>query len=142
MAAMPALSRWFLKSALAYFVGALLLGVAVAMPAVFAVPPAVLALGPVYFHFFMVGWVSQLIFGVVYWMFPRYSKDKPRGSEPLGWATYGLVNSGLVLRTVGEPLHALQPAAGWGWLLALSAVLQWLAGMAFALNTWGRVKEK
>jgi hypothetical protein len=139
---MPALSRWFLKSALAYFVGALLLGVAVAMPAVFAIPPAVLALGPVYVHLFMVGWVAQLIFGVVYWMFPRYSKDKPRGSEPLGWATYGLLNSGLILRTVGEPLHALQPAAGWGWLLALSAVLQWLEGMAFALNTWGRVKEK
>jgi hypothetical protein len=142
MATMPALSRWFLKSALAYFVGALLLGVAVAMPAVFAIPPAVLALGPVYVHLFMVGWVAQLIFGVVYWMFPRYSKDKPRGSEPLGWATYGLLNSGLILRTVGEPLHALQPAAGWGWLLALSAVLQWLEGMAFALNTWGRVKEK
>ncbi len=139
---MPALTRWFVKSALAYFVGALLLGVALAMPAVFAIPPAVVALGPVYFHFFMVGWVAQLIFGVGYWMFPRYSKEKPRGSEPLGWATYGLLNIGLVLRTFGEPLHALQPAAGWGWVLALSAVLQWLAGVAFVLNTWARVKEK
>jgi len=26
--------------------------------------------------------------------------------------------------------------------LVLSAVLQWLAGMFFVLNTWGRVKEK
>jgi hypothetical protein len=139
---MPALTRWFVKSALAYFIGALMLGVAVAMPAVFAVPPIVVALSPVYVHFFMVGWVAQLIFGVVYWMFPRYSKEKPRGRELLGWATYGLLNSGLVLRTFAEPLHALQPAAGWGGLLAVSAVLQWLAGMAFVLNTWARIKEK
>ena len=139
---MPALTRWFVKSALAYLIGALLLGVAVALPAVLPVPPAVRALAPVYFHFFMVGWVGQLIFGVVYWMFPRYAKEKPRGSEPLGWATYGLLNLGLLLRAVAEPLHALQPAPGWGWLLALSAVLQWLAGMAFVLNTWGRIREK
>lgn len=139
---MPALTRWFIKSGLVYFVGALLLGVALAMPAVFAVPSAVIVLGPVYFHFLMVGWMAQLIFGVVYWMFPRYSKEKPRGSESLGWATYGLLNVGLVLRTFGEPLHVLQPAASWGWVLALSAVLQWLAGVAFVLNTWARVKEK
>jgi hypothetical protein len=77
--AMPALTRWFVKSAFAYFVGAMLLGVAVAMPAVFPLPPVVGAFRPVYFHFFMVGWVARLIFGIVYWMFPRYSKDKPRG---------------------------------------------------------------
>jgi hypothetical protein len=139
---MPALTRWFVKSGLAYFVGALLLGVAVALPAVLPVPPAVAALGPVYVHFFMVGWVAQLIFGVVYWMFPRHSKETPRGSETLGWATFGLLNMGLLVRAVAEPLHALQPAQGWGWLLALSAVMQWLAGLAFVLNTWGRVKEK
>ena len=75
-------------------------------------------------------------------MFPQYSKDKPRGSETLGWATYGFLNLGLLLRTMAEPLHALQPAGGRRWLLALSAVLQWLAGSAFALNTWGRVKER
>ena len=106
---MPVLTRWFVKSALAYFVGALLLGVAVTLPAVLPAPPAVGALGPVYFHFFMVGWVAQLIFGVVYWMFPRYSKKHPRGSETLGWATYGLLNVGLLVRAVAEPLHALQP---------------------------------
>jgi hypothetical protein len=33
---MPALTRWFIKSALAYFIAALLLGVALPMPAVFA----------------------------------------------------------------------------------------------------------
>jgi hypothetical protein len=139
---MPALTRWFIKSALAYFIVALLLGVALAMPAVFAVPPALAVLTPVYWHLFMVGWVAQLIFGVVYWMFPRYSKEQPRGSETLARVTYGFLNLGLILRAIAEPLHALEPAAHWGWLVALSAALQWLAGVAFVLNTWPRVKER
>jgi hypothetical protein len=111
MQAMPTYTRWFIKSGLAYFVAALLLGVALAAPPILPVPPAVMAWGPVYFHLFMVGWVTQLIFGVVYWMFPRYTKDKPRGSEGLAIATYVFLNAGLVLRAVAEPVHALRPGA-------------------------------
>jgi hypothetical protein len=139
---MPAVTRWFIKAGLAYFVAALLLGVVLATPAVLPVPPAVAVWGLVYVHLFMVGWVTQLIFGVVYWMFPRYSKDKPRGSERQAVAAFMLLNLGLVSRAVGEPLHALWPAVPWGWLVALSAVFQWLAGMVFVVNTWARVKER
>ena len=75
--------------------------------------------------------MTQLIFGVVIWMFPKYSTAQPRGNERLGWATYGLLNAGLLLRAIGEPLSAAQPASGAGWPLAASAVLQLLAGWAF-----------
>jgi predicted membrane channel-forming protein YqfA (hemolysin III family) len=139
---MPAVTRWFLKAGLAYFVVALLLGVLLAAPAVLPLPPVIAALGPVYFHLLMVGWVAQLIFGVVYWMFPRYSKDKPRGSEGLALATFVSLNVGLVLRAMGEPLQALWPAAAWGLVLVLSAFLQWLAAIMFVINTWARVKER
>jgi hypothetical protein len=53
-----------------------------------------------------------------------------------------LLNLGLLQRAVAEPLNALRPAPAWGWLVALSAVLQWLAGLAFAANSWPRVKER
>jgi hypothetical protein len=36
----------------------------------------------------------------------------------------------------------MSPAALWIWLLAASALLQWLAGVGFVANTWGRVKER
>jgi len=91
---MPTLSRWFVKTALVYFVAALLTGVALMLRLVLELPPEVAALQPVYFHLLMVGWVSQLIFGVVYWMFPKYTPDKPRGSERLGWWPLNLCNSG------------------------------------------------
>ena len=100
------------------------------------------ALAPVFFHLFMWGWVTQMIFGVVYWMFPKYSKDKPHGHEGLWIATFWFFNVGLVFRVIGEPLHLLRPEALWAWLTILSAILQWLAGVAFVVNTWGRLKER
>ena len=139
---MPPLARWFVRTALAYFVAALVVGVGLMLRLTVDLPPGIAALQPVYFHLLVVGWVSQLIFGVVYWMFPKHSAERPRGSERLGWATYWLLNVGLALRVVGEPLVALQPGPGPGGLLAASAILQLLAGWAFVANTWGRVKER
>jgi hypothetical protein len=139
---MPPLTRWYVRSALVYFVAALAVGVGLVLRLVIGLPPVVAALQPVYFHLLMVGWITQLIFGVVFWMFPKFSVARPRGSEALGWATYWLLNAGLLLRAVGEPLVAVQPTGGTGWLLVASAVLQLLAGMAFIANTWARVKER
>ncbi len=137
---MPPLTRWFVKVALGYLVVALLVGIAVAARSSGYLPPAIASLSPLYFHFLMVGWVTNLIFGIVYWMFPRYSKHKPHGSESLWLITFWFLNLGLVLR-VAEPIHTLRPEAIWGWLLGLSALLQWLAGLMFVVNTWGRVKQ-
>jgi hypothetical protein len=125
-----------------YFVAALSVGIVLMAQTVADMPPLVSALSPVYFHLFMLGWLSQLIFGIGYWLFPTYSKEKPRGSERLAKATYVLLNVGLVLRTIGEPINTVAPQPLWGWLLALSAVLQWLAGMAFVANSWPRIKGK
>jgi cbb3-type cytochrome oxidase subunit 1 len=139
---MPTLTRWFLKSSLLYLLLAVMLGVLLEIPNTLDLDWAERAFSPFYFHSFMVGWVAQLIFGVVFWMFPKFSKEQPRGSETLGWATFWLLNSGLLIRLVAEPAQAIQNQVWWSWLLALSAVLQWLAGMAFVLNTWRRVKER
>ena len=139
---MPPLTRWFIKLSLLYLVGALVIGVLLVARTVLTLPDAITFLGPVYFHLFLVGWVKQLIVGVAYWMFPKYSRDRPRASEALAWVTLILLNVGLLTRAVSEPLQALRPDSGWGWALAVSAVLQWLAGMAFVANTWVRVKER
>jgi len=139
---MPSLTRWFIKAGLLYFVAALLLGIAVTAPPVRDLHPAVAGWGPVSLHLLVVGWITQLIFGVAYWMFPVYSKEQPRGNERLAWATFVLLNAGLVLRTIGEPMQTLKGEAIWGWMLAASAVLQWLAGLGYAVNIWGRVKER
>jgi hypothetical protein len=135
----PLLTRCFVRAAFLYLVAALAIGVALAAPASLGMPAIVLTLAPVYFHLLMVGWVTQLIFGVSLWMFPRVSRERPRGPEWLGWAAFLGLNAGLLLRAVAEPAHALDPRAGWGGLLLLSALAQWLAGLAYAAAVWPRV---
>lgn len=139
---MPTLTRYFIKAGLLYFILALALGVALLARPFLRLPAAFVAFSPVYIHLLMVGWVTQLIIGVVYWMFPKYSKEHPRGSETLGWIVFVLLNAGLALRAIGEPMVVSQPGAGAGLLLALSALFQFVAGWAFVINTWGRVKER
>lgn len=139
---MPILTRLWIKTALVYFVLALLLGILLAGQSAGLIHLPVQSLFPSYIHFLAVGWISQLIIGVVFWMFPKYTQNKPRRSEGLGWVTYITLNLGLLLRLVGEPLHATTHAAWAGWLMAASALLLLIAGTAFVINTWGRVKEK
>lgn len=139
---MPTLTRWFIKAAMVSLIAALVVRALMAGLPFWGLPTASAALAPVFLHLFMWGWVTQLIFGVVYWMFPRYSQAQPRGNEALWLVTFWLFNVGLVCRVIGEPLHLLRPEALWAWLSALAAVLQWSAGMLFIFNTWGRVKER
>jgi len=139
---MPIQTRWFLKSSLLYLLLAVLLGVLLALAAPLRLDLPISAFTPFYFHSFMFGFVTQLIFGVVFWMFPKFSKEQPRGSESLGWTTFWLLNIGLLMRLVAEPAQTLQSQPLWSWLLAISAILQWLAGIAFVVNTWRRVKER
>lgn len=135
---MPPQTRWFLKAALVYLILALCTGIMLALPGKTLIP----GLFPVYIHTLAFGWLTQLIFGVAFWMFPKYSREKPRGHGWLGWAAFILLNTGLVLRIIFEPLHAAAPAPFIGWMLAASAALQWLAGLAFVANTWPRIREK
>lgn len=139
---MPLLTRTFIKAGLLYFLAALVLGLLMAGPGLWGIASTVYLLRPVYFHLFMVGWVTQLIMGVALWMFPKYSKERPRGSDEVGWISFWTLNSGLLLRAVAEPLFAVQNSAVWGYLLALSALLQLIGGWAFIANIWPRVKER
>lgn len=125
---MPPLTRWFVKLALVYFVAAL-------TGSVWQAAGGPLWLTPVTIHLLVVGWVTGMIFGVAYWMFPKFSTEQPRGANALAVASFVLLNLGLLLRVVGEPMAV-------GWLLVTSALLQWLGAAAFVVNTWPRVKGR
>jgi hypothetical protein len=137
----PTLTRWFIKTSFFSLAAGLTLGLLQSLQPVFDLQfPN--GLFPVYIHLLVLGWLTQLIFGVVFWMFPKYSSARPRGSDSLGWWTYALLNSGLVLRLIAEPVNSTAPTPLTGWLLVVSAAFQFLAGLTFTSNTWARVKEK
>jgi hypothetical protein len=139
---MPTLSRYFIKAGMIYFVAGLLLAAVILAQPVFGLPASLNLMRPTYLHLLTVGWITQLIVGVAYWMFPKYSKDAPRRSERIGWAVFILLNVGIILRSIGEPLMVMYPSSGMGWLLVLAGVAQLLGGWGFIFNTWSRVKER
>ena len=137
---MPTLTRWFLKTAMLYLLSGFMLGGWLLFMVEQRHQGMVGVLQPVYWHLLLVGWLMQLIFGVAYWMFPSLSKDQPHGNVALGWLTYGTLNLGLLLRVIVEPWHSLRPHAEVGWLLVPAAVLQVVAGWAFVVNIWARIR--
>ena len=136
---MPRLSRFFIKSALVYLVlGGAIAGLALSGAG--GLPPVLLALRPLAWHLLTVGWATQLIFGVAFWMFPHMPGGPPRGDERLAWLVFWTLNAGLALRALGEPMAALRPGPAPVVLLPLAATLQLAAVLTFVLLAWPRVR--
>jgi hypothetical protein len=134
---MPTLTCWCVKASLISLVLGLVAGIWQQIPAVKAA-----GIFPIYLHLLTFGWLTQLIFGIALWMFPVYSKELPRGPEWLGWGMFIALNLGLLLRVIFEPLQGLSPSTLGGWMLVVAALSQWLAGVAFVVNIWSRVRGK
>ena len=139
---MPLLTRWFVRTALLYFVAGLILGTALLVRPLVAAAPALAAAWPGYLHLLTVGWITQLIIGVAYWLFPRPDRSRAAPSDRLGWAAYALLNTGLLLRVGCEPFVTFHPTAWVRWLLPLAGLLQLAAAVAFVLLVWPRVRGR
>ena len=135
---MPTLTRWYVKSSLFYFILAVIFGIGI--KAGFTETSQFSKFTPVYYHLFMVGWVTQLIFGISFWMFPRYTREKPRGNETLAWISFVLLNIGLLLRTFTEPLLISNPSQFLRSIVLFASIFQWLAGIGYIIYIWNRIK--
>ena len=71
-------------------------------------------------------------------MFPRASKEHPRGQVVWGWIAFGGLNAGLVFRALAEPFPGPSAPA----LLEASAVFQLGAGLAFVIHIWPRLTAR
>ena len=130
---MPLLSRWFIRTGLLYLL------VALTSSLVQALTPSRTIAWPTYLHLLVVGWLTQLIFGVAYWMFPRYQSGLGLRFERLGWICYGCLNLGLLLRVAAES----GPESSWqADSFVVSALLQLIAGWVFVVTTWPRVRGR
>lgn len=137
---MPPLTRWFIKTALVYLVLSLILGVlVVAGPALQLLEPLA-GLSSLYLQLLMIGWITQLIFGVANWMFPIFTREEPRRNPNLGWLAYALINVGLIVQLGSDLLLALGIFPVPPWTGGVSALLLFLAAQAFVVNIWYRIK--
>jgi len=139
---MPTITRTFIKTALAYALVGMLLSTLALIHTAVPLHPVLGVIRPTALHAIMVGWLTQLIFGVALWMFPVWSKAQPRGPELPTWLCYGLLNAGLAVRLLAEPLHSYRPSAVRGALLVIAAVLHVAAVLLFVGLAWRRVRAK
>lgn len=103
----------------------------------FMMPALAGAFRTTHIHLGVLGFFLSMVMGVAYWLMPRPGGLRQERSE--AW-TFWLLNSGLLLRTVAEPLYRL---GGPGWLREVSIVsglLLLAAIVVFAVAMWARVK--
>jgi len=134
---MPRIARTFIKTGLVYFLFALLLGLSIEFP-VIHFP----AMQPLFWHLLMLGWISQIIFGVSMWMFPGRTREEGFVAQKWAWITYFLLNSGLILRVIAEPMTSYSSQQVWKILLITSAVLQVIAVASYIIELWPRIQSK
>ena len=60
---MPAITRYFIKAAMLYFAGRLLIGFLISARTLLNLPAVLLNMTPTYLHMLVVGWITQLIIG-------------------------------------------------------------------------------
>jgi hypothetical protein len=102
-------------------------------------------LSPTHAHILLVGWFFQFAIGIAYWLLPRKrSPERPTGyDERFAMAALILINLGLALRVVVEPLHRSGRDGVWIDLgFAVSATTQVIAFVIFVVQLWPRVATK
>lgn len=136
---MPTPARWFIKTALLHLVVALGIALVRAGQTAGVLPGTAATLWLPQLHLLTVGWLTQLIFGVAFWLFPS-PKPRTQPSPRLVWVAYGVLNAGLLLRLGVEPAFFSSLVQRWG--LVTSAVLQWIASLLLVAHFWRRVRPK
>lgn len=139
---MPVFTRWTIRAAMIYLIVGLAAGVLYWANVQWGIAPIFNTFSPTYLHMLVIGWLTQLIFGVIYWMFPIIRKDNMRGDPRVAWAGFALLNTGLILRILCEPWRGLDPNDVNGIGLVISAALQVIAAYLFIIVCWPRVRER
>jgi heme/copper-type cytochrome/quinol oxidase subunit 1 len=130
---MPKLSVWLVRASLVHMgIGFLFGALILANKGVPFSPWAWRLLNP-HIELMIFGWTMQLVMGVAFWILPRFTGKQRYGRVTLGWWSFALLNTGVVLMALGGWFALLAPLLA-GRLLTLAAVI------LFAVLMWPRVK--
>jgi len=134
---MPRITRVFIKTGMIYFLASLAVGVIIEINSI-SLP----VLYPLFWHMLMLGWITQIIFGVSLWMFPGRTREEGFRAQMKGWITYILLNLGVVLRIIAEPMLSYSNQPVWQILIIASTLLQMGAAIAYVIEMWPRIQSK
>ncbi|MBI3397794.1 MAG: cbb3-type cytochrome c oxidase subunit I [Deltaproteobacteria bacterium] len=127
---MSKITVWFIKSAMVYFMLAVILGLHM------AVSGAQYPYMPIHAHFNLLGWISMMIYGVGYHILPRFS-GKPLYSERIAEWQFWLANIGLVGMTLGWIVRSWQ---GGSRMLLIFSIVEAVSSVMFVVNMFKTIK--
>lgn len=110
------------------------LGLGVTLGVAMAVHPEWRVFRTAHQHMNLVGFVAMMIFGVAYFVIPRFF-GHPLHNRELAFAQWWLSNLGLAGMVAGFMMQAYA-VPGWTALLVAGGVLQAAGAYAFAWNVW------
>ena len=131
--------RWMIRSALLCITVGMFLGLLLYLPMLTQQWFFLRWLRTTHVHLILVGGVIQMIMGVALWMFPRRKSQPYVTPEAEGLWIFWLLNSGIVLRSLAEPLSYPFPA--FRLVTFVGMTLQVLAFLYFLVEIWGRVRS-
>lgn len=91
-------------------------------------------------HLVVMGGLTQMVFGVAWWMFPVRKKDRGRGSPIVAAVAWFAINTGSYARLAGSVSLALGHEIAGRALLGAAAIILPLAPLAFAAMILGRIR--
>ena len=132
---MPHLSAWAIRLALLHLAAGFTIGLLILANKGVPFAPAIWRLLPAHIELLLVGWTVQLAMAVVHWIVPRF-RGGDFGRLWLAQLSFGLLNSGVIVVSLGPFVGISSSAAFLGRLLEACAVL------SFALYIWPRIRPQ
>ena len=139
---MPPLVRRFLKTAIAFLLFGIALGVYMLVRRELDGGWASPWWTSAHTHAILVGFVMMMILGVALWMFPRPAKDDRRFDPRLAEVAYWLLTVGTAARVGGELLRPSSAATGLRWTILAGGAAQALGIGFFFWTMWGRIRGR
>lgn len=130
---MPKLSVWWVRAALIHMGVGFLFGSLILHHKGVPIFPWTWSLLTPHVEIMIFGWVIQFVMGIGFWILPRFSHEPRYGRVALGWWSFAVLNSGIVLSAFGGWFNhdLLQLAGRVGVMIAV---------VLFVILVWPRVK--
>lgn len=138
----PFVARLFLRAGIVYLVLTFTAGAVLLCLEAFGTPIP-FTIGIEHGHMGFVGWLVNTVAGVALWLLPlnrqAFPQTQGRYPETAARTAFVMLNVGLPLRLIAEPLHELHPSSATAAALVLSALLQLAAIAVIGWIVWKRV---
>jgi hypothetical protein len=131
---MPRLSAWTIHASFVYLILGFTIGGLMLANKGIPFNARMWSLLPAHIEFLFVGWTVQIVFGVAFWILPRFSREPRRGNESIAWFAIVLLNLGIWLAGIA-PIFSIS-----AWFMILGIIAQVVGAIAFALYAWPRIK--